>query len=893
MLVQDDIPNLINGISQQPAKQRLSSQGEEQINGMSSIVEGLKKRSPTSHLAKLLSGTVSDAFVHMINRDENERYVVVVTNNTLRVFTLEGTEVAVSGDMHYVTTNTPSDDLRAVTIADYTVIVNRKKTVFVEQNGAVFTVRFPTVVAGDSFFMQINNAESLTYVAVGGDNPTSIAQQFATTWYNPALYTVTRNGDELTIQGISTQLNQEFHLEATRTLVSDGSQEEGSITSTPAKDLTALVYVKQGNYSLNYIVKVYEASSTPAYQFTHTTSDTVINTIRTDSIATALKTGLDALTNFTSHYTVTVNGSLMKFERNDGALTPFSVSVQDSNGDRNMVAIQGRVQKFVDVPTKCFDGQTVKIEGDTASEADDYYVQFSINDNDSGAIFGAGTWSESRQKGIAHDFELHSMPHTLVRQADGTFVFGHGEWASRQVGDLTSNPPPSFVGGVIEDVFFHRNRLGFLSDDNWILSEAGEYFNFWRTTVQAILDGDPIDVSAANEKVTLLKYAVSAGEKLLLVSDQQQFIGSGGELLTAKTAAIKPTTAHETTGICRPSSLGSSVFFTVERGDFSGLREYRPGKDSRADEAPDVTSHVPSYIPAEVFKMTAASNENVLVLLNKTTGSEDEIHVYKFFYIGEDKLQASWSKWQMSSGCKVLDAGFIHSTLYLVLQREDGVYLESMGVAADRKETGMDFEILLDRRVTEAVAIPTYSAATNTTTWTLPYSTAETPQVIVTNSPPNPYREGQVLNTTKASNTTLTILGDLRTVPVVIGVPYEFSYELSEICMRTAGGQGGEKSMIGGRLQIRNVTLLYEGTGYFRVEVTPTHGDTFTYVCTPKQLGQTLIGGAVLASGEFTFPVMAKSDEVTIRIVNDSYLPSRFLSASWEGEYVLSALRQR
>ena len=52
-LVSKNIPNLINGVSQQPAALRLESQGEVQENGFSDVVEGLKKLPPTKFIRKL------------------------------------------------------------------------------------------------------------------------------------------------------------------------------------------------------------------------------------------------------------------------------------------------------------------------------------------------------------------------------------------------------------------------------------------------------------------------------------------------------------------------------------------------------------------------------------------------------------------------------------------------------------------------------------------------------------------------------------------------------------------------------------------------------------------------------------------------------------------------
>ena len=52
-LVSRTIPNLVQGVSQQPEVLRLTSQASEQINGYSSVVEGLKKRPSTEYVSKL------------------------------------------------------------------------------------------------------------------------------------------------------------------------------------------------------------------------------------------------------------------------------------------------------------------------------------------------------------------------------------------------------------------------------------------------------------------------------------------------------------------------------------------------------------------------------------------------------------------------------------------------------------------------------------------------------------------------------------------------------------------------------------------------------------------------------------------------------------------------
>ena len=87
-LVSSSIPNLINGVSQQPPALRLESQAEAVVNCMPSSVEGLKKRPPFSNVAKLFSGTAGTGrpLVTAVDRDGSVRYIVVITDGDLKVF---------------------------------------------------------------------------------------------------------------------------------------------------------------------------------------------------------------------------------------------------------------------------------------------------------------------------------------------------------------------------------------------------------------------------------------------------------------------------------------------------------------------------------------------------------------------------------------------------------------------------------------------------------------------------------------------------------------------------------------------------------------------------------------------------------------------------------------
>jgi len=88
-LINTAVPNLIQGVSQQPDATRFDGQCEEQENALSSVAEGLKKRPNTRHVARLLQSAIDeDSFVHFINRDDNEKYVVIHTGSGMEAWNI-------------------------------------------------------------------------------------------------------------------------------------------------------------------------------------------------------------------------------------------------------------------------------------------------------------------------------------------------------------------------------------------------------------------------------------------------------------------------------------------------------------------------------------------------------------------------------------------------------------------------------------------------------------------------------------------------------------------------------------------------------------------------------------------------------------------------------------
>lgn len=652
-------------------------------------------------------------------------------------------------------------------------------------------------------------------------------------------------------------------------------------TTTPTRPFEALINVKAGNYGKEY--KVYINGTLQAEYKTPTGSVAAdVDNISTDVIAAQLAADLVSNGYNSGNWTTVKNGSIIYIKN---TVSDFSVTTEDGFNSAGMVAIKGSLQKFSDLPNNAYqNGFVVEITGTGSGEAatqpfDSYYVQYeTVNSS------GVGVWKECPKPGMYSTIGANTMPHILVRESNGTFTFKQATWKTRLVGDDESNPFPSFVGRNLQDIFFYRNRLGFLSDEAIIFSEAGEYFNFMRTTVTQLLDSDPIDVNASHTKVSILKHAVPFNKQLLLFSEQTQFLIDQGDLLSPKSIGVKVATEFPCNIIAKPVGIGKNVYFAVDKGSNSSFREYFTDLNNQANDAIDITAHIPQYIASGIYKIATAVNEDILVALS--TVDPSTLYIYKYFFNANEKLQSSWSKWTFGSDSTILNVDFIGSDMYLVVNRADGVFLERATVSLGDIGPSEPYNVHLDRKVQLGSADVSYSAGFTTINLTsLGYTPSTGNYQLVVRTHPT-LKPGEIL-TVIWDGTNAKVAGNITGGTYTFGRRYVFTYQLSTVVVRTPTAGGGQKADTEGRLQLRKLAFNYDDAGYFKVKVTPAGRETYSYVFSGKVLGQSsgTIGSYSISEGRFVVPIISQNIGTNITLENDSPLPSSFLSADWEGFY--------
>ena len=692
------------------------------------------------------------------------------------------------------------------------------------------------------------------------------------------------------------------------TFVVNTNQVTAMDTTLSAGNITqAIIFVKQVSNDTVYSITVDGVTVTD-----DTTND---SSLSTSQVAADLQSGLNS---GLSGFTIARSGSVIHIKKNDGS--NFAIDGTDTQGNTQLTIVKNSVQRFTDLPAVSPNGMVVEVKGDESTNFDNYYVKFVTNN---GNALEEGQWEETVEAGIQFKFDYATMPHVLIRQADGNFRFARVDgdtytisgtdytlpvWGERTAGDIESAPDPSFIGRKINNVFFFRNRLGFLADDNVILSNVSEFFNFFPDTVLTVVDSHPIDVAASHTKVAILKHAVTMGEQLILFSEQTQFVlSSSADNLTPTTANVLVSTEFESADDAAPVGSGNSIYFLTKKGNFAGIREYITQTAETVRDAANITIHVPRLIPSNIFKLAVSNNQDILVCVGTDNPNKLFINRWLFGNQGQ-KVLNSWFTFTINENRSIKNVDFIGTDLFLVIEEANTVTLEKIPFESDFKEANAEFEFHLDHKVTEADVTVSYNSSTDKTTFTLPYrlrakmdivgrflASNETSTFVDINGVTQTLKPATVIqstNLTNGSTATIEASGDYRNAKFIIGEPYDMHYRFSKQRI-TETPQQNSAEIISSRLQLHHFYIKFEKSGFFQVEVTPELRDTSTHKFSGRFLGaaSAAIGQLNLETGTFRVPIMSRADRVDIDVKNKTFLPTLLASAEYEAMFHMKSRR--
>lgn len=897
-LINQDIKNLVSGVSQQPPILRHPEQLEEQLNGYSSESSGLQKRPPSMFVASL-GRKVNDKtkpLVHFIDRDEDEKYIVLFTGSDIEVYDMQGKKQTVKfaeGTKPYIYSEAPRYTLKPITIADYTFVSNIKQVTKMadtidnkawETQGLLVNIKSGQY--GRTYRIDVNGETIASYETPDGSDKSHtklIATDYIANKLAEAVevldtdYKVVKGSSWLYIQkvGYKSITGETLKLHPSTSIPQQVDRFKGLMPTIRVYNYTAQTSVTSNKTQV--IIDFPNISRYPAQWQTHITYDKTaydaffaeIERCKTDMWE--VTTEVSSANQFHDIYTLTYTTK----EVPKGETVPYSMiesaTVYDGYNNQAAFGILKSVQKFSILPATAPNGFLVKIKGEEGSETDDYYVAYDEVEQ---------VWKECARPSLKNHIDNTTMPHVLVREADGTFTFKCADWSARDIGDDDSNPEPSFIGDTINDVFYHRNRLGFLSGENVILTRSADFFNFWMTSATKVQDTDPIDLAASDSTISTLYNAVTFDTDLVLFSRNAQFLLTADGTLTPTSANLTPAvTRYEASLKAKPVSAGRNVYFAAERAKYTSIREFFTAADNTdAKDVQDITSHVPNYIPNGVYKIIPSTVENLMLYI--TEGDETAMYIYKYLFIDSQRVQAAWSKWDMQGA--VYGGQFIDNNLYLIVNRNGYYVLERISFTINTTDLAYEpYRVLLDCKMGYEIPADDYDYNNDQTTVELIdvlsylYDENEQYSAVMADGTYVPAKEGK-----------LVFDGDVRGQVIIVGLNYLFKMVMSTIMVKQANN-GSTQALTEGRLQLRQLWFNYADSGYFKVLVDIKDKQVFEYEYTSRLLGTrfNVLEAMPFTTGSFKVPVQAKNENVSISVETDTPLPVSFVGAGWIGNY--------
>ena len=148
--------------------------------------------------------------------------------------------------------------------------------------------------------------------------------------------------------------------------------------------------------------------------FTYNTPVSSGSNLNANTIISGLVTAINA----NPAYVATGVANYIHIRRANNA--DFSLEATGSISGTGLVAYKGTVKGVQDLPTQFLNGKVIEVAGDTGTNGDDYYVKFETSN---GGAQGAGTWVETIKPGEVLGLNPTTMPHALIREANGTYTF--------------------------------------------------------------------------------------------------------------------------------------------------------------------------------------------------------------------------------------------------------------------------------------------------------------------------------------------------------------------------------------------------------------------------------------------------------------------------------------
>ena len=586
--------------------------------------------------------------------------------------------------------------------------------------------------------------------------------------------------------------------------------------------------------------------------------------------------------------------------------TPFTLDVKAGISGRAIESYQDEIGNSARLARNSLDGRIVKIIN-TTDERSSYFVAF-VADQTVGTQGGSGYYKEARgwdtidgvTKFASVGLDNTTMPHQLVNTSVNNFTFSPVKYEGRLVGNDLSNSSPSFVGSVINEGFLHSNRLGFLSNDNVILSQSGEFNNFYYVSAQTVIDSDPIDLNCSSIRPAQLFSVIPQTQGLILFSKFEQFkLFSDDAALTATDSIIRSISNYEADSGIDPVDVGTNIVFLSKTPIYTRTMAMTTRGNNANPTIVDIGKVASEYVPSNIDSLVASPQNSFVAMSSQLTS---DVFFYRFFNTGEKDIMQAWFKWTLPGNVQTL--AIAQDMIFLVV-KAGGEY-SLLGASIAQQVLSNTNQQTANPRLDQYFVISngiTYDSINNTTSITKPFnSDPSLSPVIITTPLINPLFtrrvvsdvplqfdvndsseiEGGVILPVTVNGNTWTVPGDWTGYEnrLIGGYRYNFEVVLPTTYFRQ------ETADYTANLTISRYRFSFGDTGAVTFQSKAYGSDDWEMVYpTPDANYYKADQVAFTTSTIMTVPIYQKNEYFDFKVTSDSPIPVSLNSMMWEGQY--------
>jgi hypothetical protein len=656
-----------------------------------------------------------------------------------------------------------------------------------------------------------------------------------------------------------------------------------TVTTQAAPSFTAnskaTIRLFSAEYGAEYYVKV---GSAAAYSFTTKNTEDPANTNTTTNKVLNATDILQQIYNNIS-LPAGVTKTLCKGSIELSGSSAFTMEARGGISGEELKAFQDEANNFSELPAESVQGRVIKINNTVAKE-DSYYATF----NAENGVSGKGSWQETLAPNISKGLTASTMPHELVNTALNTFEFRPITWEERLVGDDETNEHPSFVGKTIQQVFFHNNRLGFLTGDNVSMSQSGEFYNFYHVSALTQADNDPIDISCSSLRPAVLHSVLPAAQGLVMFSKSQQFLMySDDGILTPKTSVIRTISNYENEELIPPVDVGTNMVFLSKSPGYTRIYAMATRGQQENPDVLDIGRVVSEWVPDSVADLIASPQNSFFAMYGPTS---DYVYFFRTYVVGDETVMQTWFNWKLQGNVQFL--GVDSDDTYVVTYQSGQYVLSKANLtqtpdeAILRADSGQVVQLCLDQYATPSSV--TYDSATKTNRCYLRYKdiTGLQPAVIIAD-PNNTGESGFTVTPTRGNdgNPYFEFVGDDYSglaSTVYVGFKYDFDVQLPTIFYQIGENRSdytanltisrvkfsvGLSSNVGFKLKAKGQSEWYD---------VQSIQDADYYLANDVPLNEQTV---------YTLPIHQRNSNFDLKVFSDSPFPISLTSMMWEGSY--------